>query len=163
MSGVLVNPFSVQSLRRAGNALLALPRGLVTMVTAAGKGARAPLWRTASAGLLGAIVGLVAWFVALLGALAVVRGPLYGLVDRGPYDDSWGGPSLAGAWIVHALVALPFIPVALWALIGIDALVRGVFRRLLHREGPGWPVPVAILVAIAGGLSFVSWANQLQG
>lgn len=161
MIGVPVNPFSVQSFRRVGNALLALPRGLVSIVTAAGATARAPLWRTIVAGLLGILVGLVAWFVALLGALAVMRGPLYGLVDRGPYDDSWGGPSLAGAWLVHALVALPFIPIALWVLIGIDALVRGVNRRVVHRDGPRWPAAVAVLVAVAGGFLFVSWLNQL--
>ncbi|MGQ0772918.1 MAG: hypothetical protein ACT4NY_00610 [Pseudonocardiales bacterium] len=38
---------------------------------------------------------------AVADGVAVLRGLLYGLVDRGPYTDSQGGPTLAGAWAVR--------------------------------------------------------------
>ena len=39
--------------------------------------------------------------------LLVARGLFYGLIDDGPYDTSWGGPTLAGAWAAHALISVP--------------------------------------------------------
>src|SRR5918993_1700321 len=56
------------------------------------------------------------------GVLAVLRGALYGLVDHGPYDDSWGGPTRAGAWLAHAAVAVPLAVAALVALAALAGL-----------------------------------------
>jgi hypothetical protein len=53
-----------------------------------------PLWSV----LLGAVVALAVG----LEVLFVAWGVLYGLVDPGPYNNSWGGPSRVGAWLAHA-------------------------------------------------------------
>lgn len=42
------------------------------------------------------LLGALSLVPAALVVLAAARGALYGLVDRGPYDTSWGGPSRAG-------------------------------------------------------------------
>jgi hypothetical protein len=47
------------------------------------------------------------------------------------YYDSWGGPTLAGAWAVHAgLVLLVLVPVVVW-------LLRGLARLQLRLTGAG--------------------------
>jgi hypothetical protein len=41
--------------------------------------------------------------------------------------DAWGGPTLAGAWFVHALVAAPMVACAMWLLVPVTNLViRGL-------------------------------------
>jgi hypothetical protein len=48
------------------------------------------------------------------------------------YDTWWGGPTLAGAWVVHAGVALLTVfPVLAWAIRGLTRLQAGVTRALL--------------------------------
>ncbi|MFB9239795.1 hypothetical protein ACFFWC_30440 [Plantactinospora siamensis] len=89
-----------------------------------------PGWpRLAAYGLLSLLLAAVA--VIPLGCLAlfVARGMLYGIVDHGPYDTSWGGPSRGGAWLAHFLVG---IPIALAALAGAAGLAA------LHRRLTGW-------------------------
>jgi hypothetical protein len=49
----------------------------------------------------------------------------------GSYRDSWGGPTLAGAWAVHAAVGLLFLFAIPWILKGTTALQSGLTRRLL--------------------------------
>jgi hypothetical protein len=47
------------------------------------------------------------------------------------YHGSWGGPTLAGAWAVHAgLVVLVLLPVVIW-------LLRGLARLQLRLAGSG--------------------------
>ncbi|MGH3912320.1 MAG: hypothetical protein ACRDTC_02740 [Pseudonocardiaceae bacterium] len=105
------------------------------------------------------------WFPALvlLGAsiLAVVRGLLYGLVDRGPYTESWGGPTLAGAWTAHALVALLTLAVAGLGFHGLVALHTGMTRRLLGTGSSGWTIPVALLIGAATLLLIIAWTRQI--
>ncbi|TDO55152.1 hypothetical protein EV651_115116 [Kribbella sp. VKM Ac-2571] len=113
--------------------------------------------RTFGYGLLSAVLGLTSWFVMLLLVLAVVRGPFWGLVEHGPVQPgTWGGPTRAGAWVAHGLIAVPCIVVFLFALRGIAALqmrlVQGTNR---------WVLPATIVVA-AGSLAFFwSWLQQL--
>jgi hypothetical protein len=48
------------------------------------------------------------------------------------YDTSWGGPTLAGAWMVHAgLALLTVFPVLAWAIRGLTRLQAAVTRALL--------------------------------
>jgi hypothetical protein len=51
--------------------------------------------------------------------------PLLGM--NGEYRDAWGGPTLAGAWAVHALGGIAFLLLVPWVLRGHVAL----WRRLM--------------------------------
>ncbi|MET8120183.1 hypothetical protein [Micromonospora sp. NPDC005189] len=163
-----------------------VPVALFTLVTAplGGTGAAAARWRSLRTGLLGvpptsasgrrpgpaavlghALLSLLLGAVALLPlgvqVLLVLRGVLYGVVDRGPYDDSWGGPTMAGAWLAHFLVGLPIAAFGLAALIGIAAVHQRLTRSLDGERRPAWLIPTALLLALAGALLFVAWTHQI--
>ncbi|SFA80728.1 hypothetical protein SAMN05216266_101553 [Amycolatopsis marina] len=75
---------------------------------------------------VGALPVAVAMF--LLSAMIwylVGRIATYGFFS-GDLHSSWGGPTLAGAWLVHALIALGIVIVSMWAL----APLHRVYRRL---------------------------------
>lgn len=112
-----------------------------------------------------AALSLALWVPALilLGVflLAVLRGLFYGLVDDGPYDNSWGGPTRGGAWAMHALVALPLFAAVALGVRGLAALHIRVTRRLVGGSGSGWAIPVALLIAAAGVLLVVAWSRQI--
>jgi len=59
------------------------------------------------------------WLVVVLNVAYPVR-PLLGM--NGEYRDAWGGPTLAGAWAVHALGGLAFWLLVPWMLRGYVAL-----------------------------------------
>ncbi|WP_433331059.1 hypothetical protein [Spirillospora sp. CA-294931] len=46
-------------------------------------------------------------------------------------DEAWGGPTLAGAWLVHALVALAIQAVCVLALRPVHAVQARVARKYL--------------------------------
>jgi hypothetical protein len=62
----------------------------------------------------------------------VVRGVLYGVVDRGPYDNAWGGPTRAGAWLAHFGLGLLFAAAGLALLWGIAQVHRRLGARWLR-------------------------------
>jgi ABC-type antimicrobial peptide transport system permease subunit len=109
-----------------GSGFTALPR------TVSGRSRR-------TAGTL--LASLVAFVAALLVVYLVFAGWLYPLrpdvIEHLPHpftrtpdlDSAWGGPTLVGAWLVHALVALAMQLLAL-------ALIRRLTRR---RQGVGQP------------------------
>ncbi|GAB2609129.1 hypothetical protein GCM10027269_76670 [Kribbella endophytica] len=106
--------------------------------------------------------GLLAVFLIGLWGIAVVRGPFFGLVEHGPFGpETWGGPTLTGAWIVHAAVAVPvivLIPLALWGMRRLHAtMTRGLYGAALS----WWVRPVAVLIAVAGAALFVAWVRQI--
>jgi Putative sensor len=47
------------------------------------------------------------------------------------YKHSWGGPSLAGAWAVHAAAGLVFLFVTPWLVMAVTRLQGRLTRRLL--------------------------------
>jgi hypothetical protein len=47
------------------------------------------------------------------------------------YQHSWGGPTLAGAWAVHAAGGVVFLFVTPWVVKGITSLQGRLTRRLL--------------------------------
>jgi len=59
--------------------------------------------------------------------LAYPARPLLGM--NGEYRDSWGGPTLAGAWAVHALAGIAFWLLVVWVLRGYAALWRRIVGR----------------------------------
>ncbi|MET7706622.1 hypothetical protein [Micromonospora sp. NPDC005413] len=163
-----------------------VPVALLALVSApvGGTGAAVARWRALRTGLLGApptaapsrrpglaAVFSHALFSLLLGAMAllplgvtllmVLRGVLYGVVDPGPYDHSWGGPTRAGAWLAHFLVGLPLSAAALAALIGIAAVHQRLTRGLDGERRAPWLIPTVLLIALAGALLFVAWTHQI--
>ncbi|MEU0549587.1 hypothetical protein [Micromonospora sp. NPDC005979] len=179
-----------QIIRRAGRSLAycatLVPVALFTLATTPGSGADAAVarWRGLRTGLLAApptavpaqragtlavlghallslLLGLVALLPIGVEVLMVLRGILYGVVDPGPYDHSWGGPSRAGAWLAHFLVGLPLAAGGLAALIGIAAVHQRLTRRLDGERGPAWLLPSTLLIAAAGAVFFVAWLHQI--
>ncbi|WFF01821.1 hypothetical protein [Micromonospora sp. WMMD964] len=110
---------------------------------------------------LSLLVGAVALLPIGVEVLMVLRGVLYGVVDPGPYDDSWGGPSRGGAWLAHFLVGLPLAAAGLAALIGIAAVHQRLTGRLDGERSPFWLLPTVLLMAVAGALLFVAWTHQI--
>ncbi|NLU84642.1 hypothetical protein [Rhodococcus sp. HNM0569] len=123
---------------------------------------RHPSPRRVAAAVLSGAVGLVAWFVVFLAVVAATRGVLYGVVDKGPYDTAWGGPTLAGAWAVHLALGLLAVPVAAWLLAWIGTLVAALRDRIVRRRGSVLIVPTGIVVAAFGVILVVSWLHQLD-
>jgi hypothetical protein len=107
--------------------------------------------------LLGALTALLTGVIAL----AVARGFFYGLVDDGPYDDSWGGPGRAGAWLAHAVVATPVFFAATGLLYGIALLHRWMTAPLRGARRPRWTLPAVLVSCLAGALFVVAFVRQL--
>ncbi|MFF0428330.1 MULTISPECIES: hypothetical protein [unclassified Streptomyces] len=118
-------------------------------------------WRLLAHALLCVPLGLVALVPVGIEVLFVLRGVLYPLVDHGPYDHSWGGPTWGGAWVVHFLVALPFAAAALgvlWLLNRLHARLAGGMWGL--RVGP-WPALALLGSSVAGTVFVIAWIHQL--
>ncbi|WP_090803054.1 hypothetical protein [Asanoa ishikariensis] len=107
----------------------------------------------------------------LLGVMAVVplgvevlwllRAVLYGFVDSGPYDHSWGGPTRGGAWVAHFLIGTPEALAGLAALAGIAALHQRLTAALDGARTPRWLMPTVVVAGLATALLFVAWTRQL--
>ena len=115
----------------------------------------------APAALLGMGLGLVAWFIILISTQAAVNGALYPLLDAHDYQNSWGGPTLAGAWAAHAGLTVPILVAAVWLLRGLVALGSYDQESSTGARSHRWSRPLAILLAAAGAALFVGWLNQL--
>jgi hypothetical protein len=118
--------------------------------------------RVVSLALLTAMIGLLCWLlVALAGPNTVRNVLLYPLTDGSTAARSWGGPTLAGAWAVHAALALVLLPLELWVLRGLTGLQGRLVARLAGADRTWWVLPVAILVAALGLLMLRGFISQL--
>jgi hypothetical protein len=106
-------------------------------------------------------LGLLALIPVGLEILFVLRGVLYPLVDRGPYNHSWGGPSVGGAWLAHFGVGVPL------AVAGVGAL--WLLGRL-HSRLAGWtwgrkvglgPFITTAAASVGGVALVIAWIHQL--
>ncbi|MFC0626354.1 hypothetical protein [Kribbella deserti] len=118
--------------------------------------------RAAVYGPASLILGVLGWFLLLVLALVVVRGICYGFVEPGPYGPgTWGGPTRAGAWAVHAAVAVPIgllvVPL-IWAL---GRLNTRVIQHLYGEPVARWVPPVVAVVCAAGVFLIVTWIAQI--
>ncbi len=118
-------------------------------------------WRAIVHSVLSGIVGLLSWFLAFLAVLGFTRGALYPLIADHDYQNSWGGPTLAGAWAVHALLGVGLFPLWVLLLAGIGWYQVRLLRACRGRGG-WWPIPVAVLLAVGGALFFDAWLHQLN-
>jgi hypothetical protein len=91
----------------------------------------------------------------------IFRGVCYGLVDHGPYDNSWGGPSRAGAWLAHFLISLPIAGVAVLLLVGIAVLHGRLSMVLAGRRPAAWVLVVALLAPLPAVAFFFAWLQQI--
>ncbi len=107
------------------------------------------------------LVGLVGWVLLAVIGLMIARGALYGLVDGGPYDDSWGGPSRAGAWLAHFAISVPVAAGAALCSVGVANLHVRMTRRLHGEPMAWWAVPVVLILCGAAALFVVGWIRQL--
>ncbi|MFE5238705.1 MULTISPECIES: hypothetical protein [unclassified Streptomyces] len=117
--------------------------------------------RVAGHAVASVLLGALSLALAGVTLLALARGPFYGFVDRGPYDDSWGGPGKAGAWLAHFAVSVPCCLAALTALYGLVGLHDRLLAPLLGRRRPGWVLPTALLCCLAGALFAWAFVRQL--
>jgi hypothetical protein len=112
--------------------------------------------------IVSVILGLLSWFLVLLLLISIVRGPFYGFVEHGPYGPgTWGGPTKAGAWTVHAAVAVPVILLLPLVLRGLGLLHAAFIWRLYGSTVSRMVLPATILLTIGGALFFYSWTQQL--
>jgi hypothetical protein len=125
-----------------------------------------PTRRVTAAAVLGhsvlsILLGATALVPLGIELLMLLRGVLYGLVDRGPYDASWGGPSRAGAWLAHFAVGIPFTVLAALALVGIAAIHQRLTAALAGQRRAPWLVPVALVVPVPAIVFFIAWLHQI--
>lgn len=109
----------------------------------------------------GLALGLFGLAVTFLAGQATGNGLLYPLVDDHDYQHSWGGPTLLGAWAVHALLAVPVVLVALGALRGVTLADRALIREVPGERGPWWPIPLAGALGLLAVLLVNAWLHQL--
>jgi hypothetical protein len=160
-------PFSPDTRRRTLYALLALPVGVacVPLALLGGTATAARLQRglgrrllalpvaapprragigAAAHALLSLPLNLVAFaltgylWLVVLANLAYPARPWFGLGD-GAYQDSWGGPSLAGAWAVHAAGGLLFLFLLPWVVRTLTAAQGRLLHGLLGGPYPDGP------------------------
>jgi hypothetical protein len=112
--------------------------------------------------LLASTLGVLCWLlVALAGPDTVRNVLLYPITDGAGVARAWGGPTLAGAWAVHAALALLLLPVELWLLRGLTGVQGRLTARLLSTGQAPWVLPVAVLAAALGLVWLWALANQL--
>jgi hypothetical protein len=111
--------------------------------------------------ILSALLGAAALVPLGVEVLFVLRGVFYGFVDPGPYNDSWGGPSRAGAWTVHFLVSLPMAAAGIFVLIGIAAVHQRLTLALTGRRPAPWVIVVALVVPALAVIFFILWLHQI--
>jgi hypothetical protein len=117
--------------------------------------------RLAANQVMGTLLGLVTWLLLAIVALLIARGLFYGFVDAGPYDDSWGGPSKAGAWLVHFLVSIPFAALALVLASRVGRLHHIVAQSAYGQSRPWWAIPVAIVSCLGAAIFLMAWLQQV--
>ncbi|MGI5352306.1 hypothetical protein ACQEU8_29555 [Streptomyces sp. CA-250714] len=159
--------------RQLGEAVILFPLGLFALVMALG-GQGGPARRVLRAqpgasavrviahAALTVLLGVLALILAGVLALGTARGLFYGFVDSGPYDDSWGGPSKAGAWLAHFGVSLPISAAAIGLLYGLAALHRRLTAPLRGERRPAWVLPTVLLSCLATALFLFAFIRQLN-
>ncbi|MFC4128308.1 hypothetical protein [Nocardia rhizosphaerae] len=151
---LLAVPLAVSPIRTR----LRVPRRLLHEPVAARRGGTGRLLLHS---VLSAGAGLLAWFLLMLTVLALVRGLLYPLLAANDYRNSWGGPTLLGAWLVHAGLSLLLAPVFLGIVAALGRLQLRLTRAVFGGGGSWWVLPAAVVLTAAGAVFFVAWMHQI--
>lgn len=169
--------------RRVGYAAVLLPASVATVgAVAVGRSDRACAWwaragergsatqtsggrpgamRLLAHALLCVPLGLLALIPVGIETLCVLRGVLYPLVDRGPYNHSWGGPSVGGAWLAHFGVAVPFAAAGVGALWLLGRLHSRLAGWMWGRKVGLGPVIATTAASVGGVVLVIAWIHQL--
>ena len=135
---VVAGPVSIVALvaaiahRPAGRPALNGRLAEVLRIVPAGSAVTNPVRsRVVGQAMLGIVLGAVALVITVYGWLLVLLNVAYPIRGASDLSDAWGGPSLAGAWAVHAAGGLFFLFVVPYVVEGLTAL----HRRMLVRAG----------------------------
>ncbi|WP_053728894.1 hypothetical protein [Streptomyces sp. WM6378] len=82
------------------------------------------------------------------------------MLDTHEYRHSWGGPTLIGAWAVHAALAVPLVLAAAWALRGLATLDVYNQQELSGAKRRWWPVPLSLVVVFGVAQLVQAWVSQ---
>jgi hypothetical protein len=109
-------------------------------------------------------LGAVSLLIALLSTLNEIRVVLlYWLTDGNSISaTTWGGPTLAGAWALHAVLGILLFPVFTAVLAGLDILARCLADRLKNPKPlPRWVLPTSILADLLSLAFLIAFTRQL--
>lgn len=106
-------------------------------------------------------LGVLALLVVLLSTLDEVRVLfVYPLTDD-VTPGTWGGPTMAGAWAVHAALGLVLLPVYVGVLAGLRALATRLLARPPDGGRPGWVLPAVVVADLVTIGFLVAFVRQL--
>ncbi|MEO7837017.1 MAG: hypothetical protein ABIS21_05195 [Acidimicrobiales bacterium] len=105
-------------------------------------------------------LGVLGWIILALMVPNSLRNLAYPFF-AGDYSHSWGGPTLAGAWAVHAGLVLVMLPGWIWLLRGLTHLQGALAGRVLGGSTQNWTLAVAVVAAAAGMIILRALIHQL--
>ncbi|MFI0979246.1 hypothetical protein ACH4SP_19875 [Streptomyces sp. NPDC021093] len=181
---ILREPFRAETWRRVAYLLLALPVGVLCVPVAlvggpAGKIQLALLRRVLGTGIegrersraLGAVHAVVSAPLNLVALVVVLYCWFVVAINLGfplRVDDpttSWGGPTMAGAWAVHAVGGgVTFLFLTPWIAKGFGALQVRLAQGFLGRDRSGLRTAAGLAVAVVAvcGLLSVPVIHQME-
>jgi len=122
--------FSAVTARRVAWSVVAVPAALSALVRRRSVGGALRALVSLPVAVLSTVLTVTTAYLVLINVFAYPFRPDLGLssdsgdTSAGRYDDSWGGPTLAGAWTVHALLTLlllvPAMALLIRALVGLQ-------------------------------------------
>ncbi|WP_434589249.1 hypothetical protein [Streptomyces sp. A5-4] len=167
---ILREPFRAETWRRTAYVVLALPIGLLCIPLALFGGPAARIQRGLARRLLGletvapartgplalahalvsAPLNVVAATITLFFWMVVVINIGYPLRPDNNYAQSWGGPTLAGAWAVHAIGGgLGFLLLTPWVVKGFNKLQARLISGFLGAGRTGLLRSTGFALAVA--------------
>lgn len=167
---ILRAPFTADTWKRVGYIALALPVGILCLPIALVGGPAGRIQRGLAERLLGVDaegprragpfalahglvslpINLVALTVTFYFWTVVAINLGFPLRPDNDPTQSWGGPTLAGAWAVHAIGGgVPFLFLTPWVVKGFTGLQARLVTGFLGRDRSGLPRTVGITAAVA--------------
>ncbi|MEV0096677.1 hypothetical protein [Streptomyces sp. NPDC050738] len=174
---ILREPFRAQTWRRLAYIVLALPGGLLCVPLALVGGPAGRIQRALARRLLGVQVDAPPRTGPLALAHAVISTPLnliaatvtcyfwtvvvinigYPLRPDSDPSGAWGGPTMAGAWALHAAGGgVGFLLLTPWVMKGFAALQTRLVKDFLGRDRTGLVRTAAIALAVAAACALLS-------
>ena len=106
-------------------------------------------------------LGVLGLLLVLLSTLNEIRVLLvYPLTDDVTVG-TWGGPTMAGAWAVHAALGLVVLPVLIAVMVGIRILATRWDDAPAPGGRPRWVLPAVVLADLATIAFLIAFVRQL--